>query len=926
MSLRVTNQDRKRVKNTAVVFSIIFIVCALIASIFAILTPRTKTIGKIGTSQELLQSIVGAHDGKTYFLQSKNFICEYDSFTNEQIQELNLTKAIKDKLDQDNVSANLIKNSLNEWRIVSALSGESDDYFLVIDNVGNLFKLKRNESGKLLVEDDYRLITGTSKAFKGVENIGNRLFSLVTMTSSKGSYFYVEEYDLENLAGPVKSKFLWDKAIGRKENAEGEIFEKIEAVKASTGVLAFYAHKDSLVFIKDNGGVLLMSTDLKDTNYGDGDVDFFADAAKPIDRSEEQIAIEEQAYEDGYKGHLINRLSYWCVEYVVKYGKEFKINGVAVDPSQIVDKSGNPVTKEDIKDKAKRAEVEEKTQDLFKSYSKDQLLAIVEESIPSATEKNTIKNGAVAAAEEAKKAVSLSGPEWLLDYDESTMSMYVKPEYFDESCYASYITGEASIFGMILSKKNDALYYTNASDGYLYTISMTELKSRKMGESIAPEVKEGEKPKGRIDTVHCEKGQSFDNFGNALGYNKFANTLYLTFANERKISIVDINDTNDYKVVSTFTANFNMYNILGDENNEVTHVFRKVTEVDNKGKDHIYYYYSPYESEKFENKGTITTIFVIFLAIAVVTFFIGLWLWLNSRNDKGVQKVIFIAKDSKKNKLVYLALVPFIAMLILFCYYEAVGAIAMSFFNYTKEEPAWIWNNFANYIKIFNDKDFLPSILNMLIFLLFDVVLSLVPPIIFAILLILIRNKTTSSVIRSLMFIPGIIPSIAGMLIWRVGIYGNEGLLNQLLGTTIEWLFEPQFAIWSLIFMGFPFVGGYLIFYGGMMNIPSEYHEAGKLEGLGTIKRFLTIDIPLIMPQIKYIFITTFIASVQNFARTQVLAANVSTPVQSMYTMMKEQGDYGMSSAYATLIFIFLFAAIATNFKMQKQEAMGADL
>ena len=94
-----------------------------------------------------------------------------------------------------------------------------------------------------------------------------------------------------------------------------------------------------------------------------------------------------------------------------------------------------------------------------------------------------------------------------------------------------------------------------------------------------------------------------------------------------------------------------------------------------------------------------------------------------------------------------------------------------------------------------------------------------------------------------------------------------------------------------------------------------------------TIKRFLKIDIPLIMPQIKYIFITTFIASVQNFSRTYILSApSVATPVHKMYVAMQEQSDYGISSAWATLIFIFLFAAIATNFKMQKQDAMGADL
>ena len=111
------------------------------------------------------------------------------------------------------------------------------------------------------------------------------------------------------------------------------------------------------------------------------------------------------------------------------------------------------------------------------------------------------------------------------------------------------------------------------------------------------------------------------------------------------------------------------------------------------------------------------------------------------------------------------------------------------------------------------------------------------------------------------------------------------------------------------------------------MNVPQEYHEAGRLEGIGIIKQFWTIDIPLIVPQIKYIFITTFIGSVQNFARTHILRSTVvTTPVQSMYEMMTVEANYGMSSAYATLIFIFLFAAVAANFKMQKADAMGDDL
>jgi ABC-type sugar transport system permease subunit len=97
---------------------------------------------------------------------------------------------------------------------------------------------------------------------------------------------------------------------------------------------------------------------------------------------------------------------------------------------------------------------------------------------------------------------------------------------------------------------------------------------------------------------------------------------------------------------------------------------------------------------------------------------------------------------------------------------------------------------------------------------------------------------------------------------------------------------------------------------------------------VGTVKRFLLIDIPLIMPQIKYIFIMTFISSVQNYARTYILgSAGTITVVESMYRIMTgAQADYGMASAYATIIFVFLFVAVATNFKMQKKETMGEDL
>jgi ABC-type sugar transport system permease subunit len=469
------------------------------------------------------------------------------------------------------------------------------------------------------------------------------------------------------------------------------------------------------------------------------------------------------------------------------------------------------------------------------------------------------------------------------------------------------------------------MYYTNASDGYLYSVEKADLDNASVGSFLSNIAK-------RIDAISCGKGRKFSSFGNGLGINEFANTLYLKFENERTISIVDINDKENCHITNTFEGGFDVYSITGDKDNKVTHVLRQVSTVSLAGKTTTQLYACTYKPAQFQQKALIETMLVLFLALAIVMLLLAIWFFIATKNDRTLYKVKSIRRDFKKNKWIYLSLVFFIVLLIMFCYYEAIGAISMSFFDYTREKPAWIWNNFGNYLRIFNQHDFWLSIKNMLFFLVSDLILGIIPPLIFAFLLVIIRNKTVSNWIRSMMFIPGIIPGMAAMLIWREGIYGTDGAFNQLIGLfghePIAWLDNIDYARWSLIFMGFPFVGGYLIFYGGMMNIPAEYHEAGRLEGLGIVKQFLLIDIPLISPQIKYIFITTFIASVQNYARTYILGSSGTvTPVENMYRIMTgTQADYGMASAYATILFVFLFAAVATNFKMQRKDTMGEDL
>ena len=263
-------------------------------------------------------------------------------------------------------------------------------------------------------------------------------------------------------------------------------------------------------------------------------------------------------------------------------------------------------------------------------------------------------------------------------------------------------------------------------------------------------------------------------------------------------------------------------------------------------------------------------------------------------------------------------LFPSVFILCLFCYYPGIAAIFTSFFDYKAGiSDIKTWNNFANYVEIFGNVQSLSHFGNMILFLLADVVLAIIPPLIFAFFLTLMRHKKLSGVLRTLLFIPGIIPGIAGLLIWRTGIYGDYGLINSIIkasGGQPLYFFkgDSYLDMMWLILMGFPFVGSYLIFYGAMMNIPSSYYEAAEMDGITVWKRFFKIDLPLCLPQIKYILIMTIIASIQNFSRIYVAMGGarsvISTPIVEMYMLMNSsERNYGLASAYATILFVILF-------------------
>lgn len=867
MSIGVTNQDKKKARNTVVVLSVLLALFTLLTIVFGLLIPKANERKSVGNNEPIKEMVEGK-DGTDYFLVSDYAMYRFDAFSDKQLSSFAFSD-IQAFLEEKGDNEKLLANSLNQWSAKYVLGQDGGDYYLLVDGNGNIFKL-RDDGVRLTPTDDYYLVDATTGKLvvRGYEEQGDMLYSLCAQTD--GNY-YIYRFALDDLsAGPNKTKQLWDLDVG---GATADAQKVIPLTAGKTGVLSYVVADDAIYLFKNGGGIIRIGLGLVDYVDETGkEFDYMKLVSEYYDQGLDKI-VEQEAFDSYFRNLLKNHAS------------------------------------------------NAHTQDELDAADGEQLSAWYRELVSVKKYADEYKN-AKDAAKAAINETFVRENAWCESYDTASRNLLVNNEYIDSQFYSILYPGDCNIGGIVYSEKNETIYYTNLLDTCLYSVEKSAVAVAESGAYLSDIAT-------KLSAVSFGTEKKFSTFGNGLSINKFANTLYLRFQNEQTVSIVDINDKNDYKVSYTFEADFDINSLTGDKDNTVTHVLRQVTNVDSKANTTNALYASTYQPSEFENKALTRLVFIIFLVIAIVLFAFDVWFFVAMNNERTLYKLKIIQKDIKKNKMIYLALSFFIILLIMFCYYEAIGAISMSFFDYTQEKPAWIWNNFANYIKVLNEQAFWRSIGNMLFFLVFDLFLCIAPPLVFAFLLILIRNKTASNWVRSLMFIPSIIPSMATMLIWRTGIYGNTGILNQLIGAEvpIEFLTNTDYARWALIFMGFPFVGGYLIFYGGMMNIPGEYHEAGRLEGLGIVKRFFLIDIPLIMPQIKYIFIMTFISSVQNYARTYILASTgTTTPVETMYTTMMIHGDYGKASAYATLIFVFLFVAVAANFKMQKKETMGEDL
>jgi len=281
----------------------------------------------------------------------------------------------------------------------------------------------------------------------------------------------------------------------------------------------------------------------------------------------------------------------------------------------------------------------------------------------------------------------------------------------------------------------------------------------------------------------------------------------------------------------------------------------------------------------------------------------------------------------RKSWSCYLLLLPTYLLLSVFSFVPFYWAFSTSLYQYEiGEEPTFV--GLSNYREYFADPTFLPSFSNMAFLTFFAVCVNVVFPLTVAKLIFSLSSERARYFYRVIFLAPIVVPYVAVQMIWAGLVYGDAGLINELLrsiglGSLARgWLSHPRTVLWAIAFVGFPFASGIniLIYYAGLSNISQSVHEAAWLDGARGLGKFLRIDVPLVLSQIKLLVILTLIAGIQGFEGIFILTRGgpgfeSMVPGLWMYFNAFSFQRMGLACAIGVVLFFLILGLTILNLR-----------
>lgn len=263
-----------------------------------------------------------------------------------------------------------------------------------------------------------------------------------------------------------------------------------------------------------------------------------------------------------------------------------------------------------------------------------------------------------------------------------------------------------------------------------------------------------------------------------------------------------------------------------------------------------------------------------------------------------------------------------VAYMAIFMVIPIVIAFAGSFHNWNPLNGTYKWIGLDNYIRMFQYPTFWVSMGNTVIFCIvvvaFRVVLGL--GLAYAISSRMVKSKTF---FRTIFYMPTVTPLVAVAYVWKIMYNPQFGLIDNLFGLNINWLYSSKFALPAVMAMTIWKDFGYavILFMSGLLSIPGDYYEASGIDGANAWQTFRYITLPLLRPTMILVVITSLISYLQAYVPVMVMTKGgpgTSTFLSSYLVYDQAFVKYNFGYASAIAFFILIFTAVLTllSFKL----------
>ncbi len=267
----------------------------------------------------------------------------------------------------------------------------------------------------------------------------------------------------------------------------------------------------------------------------------------------------------------------------------------------------------------------------------------------------------------------------------------------------------------------------------------------------------------------------------------------------------------------------------------------------------------------------------------------------------------------------YLYLAPALILLVIWTYRPLVQAVQLSFYSWNLlPTSVAVPVGTANYQRLFELPALGDSVWRTVVLIFGLLPFSIVVPVLVGLLTREIRGRART-VYQALVFSPMLVAPVASAAVWQWLLDPSAGAVNQVLGTSVNWLQEPASAPFAIIIItGWHILGfSALIVSAGLAGINNDYAEAAQLDGATRAMITWRITLPLLSPTLVFLTLMTILLSAQwTFPLIDALTqGGPSAATTNVYYLLWDYSfhnfDAGMGAAAGMVLFVG-FGLIAT--------------